>query len=199
MEHPKDQVSHVIRMLTEGSPVQQRDAIELYFKPDASLIHPLCRVPSFSRVTFPFLWDINSRWVISLIYRWYKILSPQIIIHIDSIEHEQKSNTIYCELRQEFSKIFVPFYRNSAHLTTKLILHYEEHEGKYYIKTQEDLYQPDQLIRYFFPGGSALILLFQYFAAYFCVIGALILAPITWFEQKISEGEKQVNGVGKHN
>lgn len=77
------QVSHVIHLLTEGSPADQRDALEAYFLPDATFVHPLCRVPSFSHVSLPFIGEINSRWVIWMIYRWYKILSPRILLDVE--------------------------------------------------------------------------------------------------------------------
>jgi hypothetical protein len=80
---PERQISHVIHLLTEGSPADQRDALEAYFLPDATFIHPLCRVPSFSHVSLPFIGEINSRWVIWMIYRWYKILSPRILLDVE--------------------------------------------------------------------------------------------------------------------
>jgi hypothetical protein len=67
----------------DGGPLEQRDALEAYFLPDAFFIHPLCRVPNFSRFDLPVIGDINSRWVIWMIYRWYKILSPRIILDVE--------------------------------------------------------------------------------------------------------------------
>jgi hypothetical protein len=80
---PERQISHVIHLLTEGSPAEQKDALDAYFLPDASFIHPLCRVPSFSHISLPLIGEINSRWVIWMIYRWYKILSPRIVLNVE--------------------------------------------------------------------------------------------------------------------
>jgi hypothetical protein len=77
------QISSVIKSLTEGSPADQKNALDTYFLPDSSFIHPLCRVPSFKNYTLPLIGDINSRWVIWMIYRWYKILSPRIVLDVE--------------------------------------------------------------------------------------------------------------------
>jgi hypothetical protein len=77
------QVSHIIHLLTEGSPAEQKDALDAYFLPDASFTHPLCRVPSFTHISLPLIGEINSRWVIWMIYRWYKILSPRIVLNVE--------------------------------------------------------------------------------------------------------------------
>lgn len=70
-----EEVSYVIRALTQSSPDFQRKAIDTYFTDDASFIHPFCRVGSFE----------HSRWLIGRIYRWYKIMSPRIDLTINSI------------------------------------------------------------------------------------------------------------------
>lgn len=79
----EEQSIKLIHQLTEGSPADQKDALETYFLPDAFFIHPLCRVPSFKNRRVPFLGVINSRWAIWMIYRWYKILSPRILLNVE--------------------------------------------------------------------------------------------------------------------
>ncbi|KAI6244972.1 hypothetical protein HI914_07220 [Erysiphe necator] len=198
MEDPVRQTPNIIRLLTEGSPTQQQEAIQSYFLQDASFVHPLCRVPSFSHMCIPLLGNINSRWVISAIYRYYKIISPRIIITIESINFDRKTSTLYCELRQIFSPISLPFYRANVHLTCKILLHHSLNDDKYYIQKQEDLYQSSELVKFFGPGYSTLVLLQQLIASIFCVIGAFIFAPITWFEQMRADNKrKQLNGVRK--
>jgi hypothetical protein len=81
--NPEKQISHVIRLLTEGSPEDQKHALDTYFLPDASFLHPLCRVPSFSHYSVPLFGNVDSRWVIWMIYRWYKILSPRILSDVE--------------------------------------------------------------------------------------------------------------------
>ncbi|KAK1831357.1 hypothetical protein QBC39DRAFT_391328 [Podospora conica] len=90
MEHPVKDVRHILRTLTQGSPSEQNDAITRYFTPSASLVQPMCRVPSFSdiHIRVPFSGgvdlDINSRTIILAIYKWYQILSPRTDIKIES-------------------------------------------------------------------------------------------------------------------
>ncbi|CAL3965492.1 unnamed protein product [Diplocarpon coronariae] len=186
MDHPKRQISQVIHLLTEGSPADQKDALDAYFLPDSSFVHPLCRVPSFSHFNLPLVGEINSRWVIWMIYRWYKILSPRIVL--------AESSILFVDIRQIFSLFFVPFYKSNVRLTTKLKLVRSENDGKYYIQSQEDLYQTNEWVKFFWPGGSTIIWLWQLFATGLCLLGALMLAPVTWFEQRHAN---QVNGAKK--
>ena len=69
------EIPHVIRTLTQTAPHVQRQAIETYFAPNASFIHPFCRTGSFP----------NSREVVWMIYRWYKIMSPRIDLTVHSV------------------------------------------------------------------------------------------------------------------
>ncbi|KAN0105071.1 hypothetical protein V8E51_010816 [Hyaloscypha variabilis] len=194
MDHPKRQISHVIHLLTEGSPADQKDALDAYFLPDASFTHPLCRVPSFSHISLPLFGEINSRWVIWMIYRWYKILSPRIVLHVECDEFNQKSSILFVDIHQIFSLFFVPFYKSNVHLTTKLQLVHHANDGKYYIQSQEDLYQLNEVVKFFWPGGATIIWLWQLFATALCIVGALLLAPVTWVEQRHANS---INGIKK--
>ncbi|KAH6673535.1 hypothetical protein B0J14DRAFT_590959 [Halenospora varia] len=194
MDHPKRQISNVIHLLTEGSPAEQRNTLEAYFLPDSTFTHPLCRVPSFSHVSLPVLGEINSRWVIWMIYRWYKILSPRIVLKIECDEFNQKTNILWVEIHQIFSLFFVPFYKSNVHLTTKLHLVHASEDNKYYIKSQEDLYQLNEIVKFFWPGGATIIWLWQMFATVMCILGALLFAPLTWMEQRHAN---KVNGADK--
>ncbi|TVY82213.1 hypothetical protein LSUE1_G007321 [Lachnellula suecica] len=209
MDHPKKQASNVIHLLTEGSPADQKETLETYFLPDASFIHPLCRVPSFSKFYLPLIGEINSRWAIWMIYRWYKILSPRIVLNVECdgqsstptarpllmiAEFNQKSSILFVEIHQIFSLFFVPFYKSDVHLTTKLHLVHSSKDSKYYIKLQEDLYQSNEVVKFFWPGGATIIWFWQMFATFLCIVGALTLAPVTWMYQKRAN---TVNGTNK--
>lgn len=74
----------MIHSLTQGSPAEQKHALETYFTPDAAFQHPFCRVSGFSDISVPVVGMINSRWVILMIYRWYKIISPSIALEVHS-------------------------------------------------------------------------------------------------------------------
>ena len=85
MDHPVHQVPGVIAALCQGTRDEQEKALNDYFLPNAYFIHPFCRVPSINTFTVPFLGiPLNSRWLLSMIYQWYRILSPKIDFHVDS-------------------------------------------------------------------------------------------------------------------
>lgn len=87
----------------------------------------------------------------------------------------------------------------SAHLSLVTVLHLvpERASGsgqtKYLIKTQNDLYQSDQLIRLFSPFGilSGLVLVLQLLATALCVLGAAIGWPVTWVEENVLGGNQE--------
>lgn len=65
----------VIRRLTQSPPSLQETVLKQYFTNNASFVHPFCRVPNFE----------GSRWWVSKIFQWYKIMSPRIELEIHSI------------------------------------------------------------------------------------------------------------------
>ena len=75
MDDPVRDISPIVHTLCQGSPQEQEHAINTYFTPDASFTHPFCRTWSFN----------GSRLLIHGIFRWYKIMSPKIDLHISSI------------------------------------------------------------------------------------------------------------------
>lgn len=50
------------------------------------------------------------------------------------------------------------------------------------------------MVKFFWPGGSTILWFTQVFNAVMCVVGAVLLAPITWLEQG---NANRVNGVKK--
>lgn len=80
------EIRSVIKTLTAGTPAEQERAVKNHFLPDAGFTHPFCSVPSFQPYTIPFTsFTIDSRWVILMVYRWYRILSPHIETDIQSV------------------------------------------------------------------------------------------------------------------
>ncbi|KAI8363421.1 hypothetical protein B0O80DRAFT_433659 [Mortierella sp. GBAus27b] len=191
MEHPAQDISSVIHTLTQGSPEEQRCAIETYFTSDVAFQHPFCRVPSFSDIQVPWAGKINSRWVIWMIYRWYKVLSPTIVLKVHSTVYDEQQQVIYSQISQVFSLWFVPFYK--AHVNLLSVLHLSPSRNdltginKYYIKKQEDHYQFNEFVKFVFPLSNVVLGLWQISVAISCVVGALLFAPITWLEQTVAE------------
>jgi hypothetical protein len=68
-------------------------------------------------------------------------------------------------------------FKSDVHLTVKVHLR-QKHDMKYYIQSQEDLYQLNDLIKFFVPGGAELIWLVQLLATFICTIGTMLLAPL---------------------
>ncbi|KZZ91768.1 hypothetical protein AAL_06522 [Moelleriella libera RCEF 2490] len=122
MEHPVREIPAVITTLTTGSPQQQLDTLNQYFLPDAAFSHPLCHVPSFPAKTIPFLPNTSSLWVLLCIYRWYRILSPDIDITVHSAVFDQRAAKLYVDIHQTFRIWFVPFYSAPVRLVTVLHL-----------------------------------------------------------------------------
>lgn len=69
------EIPKVISLLTQSPATIQQQTIEKYFTRNASFTHPFCRTGSFDQ----------SRLLILYIYRWYRILSPQIELQVNSV------------------------------------------------------------------------------------------------------------------
>ncbi|KOS22205.1 hypothetical protein ESCO_001475 [Escovopsis weberi] len=122
MENPAQEIAHVVRSLTMGSPQQQQDAITAYFLSDASFAHPFCRVPSFPRGAVPFAPGTDSRALVLAVYRWYRTLSPRIQLSVDSAVFDDRTGLLYLSIHQIFSLWFLPFHKADVQLVTVLHL-----------------------------------------------------------------------------
>lgn len=81
---PEQDIRKVLDGLFLGSVAEQTATVAKYYLPDASLASPCCRVPSFSSLPFRGAAAVNSGWVILMIYRLCRILSPRIEFKVDS-------------------------------------------------------------------------------------------------------------------
>ncbi|EME47818.1 hypothetical protein DOTSEDRAFT_69674 [Dothistroma septosporum NZE10] len=185
MDDPIQDVADVVHRLTQGSPKQQEEAINEYFTTDASFTHPFCRTGSFE----------GSRWLIHAIFRWYKVMSPKIDLTVHSVAFDETNLILYINISQVFSIWLVPFHHAHVNLTT--VLQLVRKQRKYYIQSQNDLYQADQFIK-FPPGlshmGPLFILFWNFLATFFCVVGAYIGAPFTRYMQRQSEKRNDMGG-----
>ncbi|KAE8414796.1 hypothetical protein BDV36DRAFT_264276 [Aspergillus pseudocaelatus] len=112
MEDPVSEIPTVIQHLTQSPPAQQAQTIEKYFTPDASFVHPFCRIQHFR----------GSRWVVQKIYQWYKVMSPRIEMKIHSIAYDSDNKKLYVTMSQIFTIWIVPFHVAPVTLTTVLSL-----------------------------------------------------------------------------
>lgn len=173
MENPVKEIPGVIHALTQSPPSVQRETIDVYFMPNASFTHPFCRTGS---------WE-NSRYLIQAIYRWYKIMSPQIKLTVQSVAFDEPNLLIYVTLFQVFRIWFIPFYRAPVKLVTVLQLEHNKYNDRYYIASQNDLYQVDQFVKFFAPGSWILVQLWQFWTTFICLLGAIALWPVSFFEE----------------
>ncbi|KAI0014360.1 hypothetical protein F4779DRAFT_7470 [Xylariaceae sp. FL0662B] len=205
MEHPEIQIPRIIYALTQYTGQDQAYVLNNYFLPDASFIHPFCRVPSFKDYQIPFTpWVIDSRWFIFMIYRWYHVLSPNIKLRIESTSFDIHSNLFYVTIHQTFTLWFIPFslWQSNVKLVTVLSLAHlpvdeynrplpswakrneDDHalapSKLYFIRGQEDHYQIEEFVKFVAPWGASLLWkAWQVFSALICALGALVLGPLT--------------------
>ncbi|KAI7478256.1 hypothetical protein KC357_g4364 [Hortaea werneckii] len=180
MDDPIQEITPVVHLLTQGSPQEQEDTINKYFTPDASFTHPFCRTWSFN----------GSRKLIHSIFKWYKIMSPKIDLQVNSVAYDEANLILYLTITQTFAIWFIPFHRSPVTLTTVLhLVRSPSPSKKYLIKSQNDLYQVDQFVRFFLPWGigSTLVSLWHAWATFFCVVLASIFAPFLRLEQAWAE------------
>ncbi|KAI1806152.1 hypothetical protein F4811DRAFT_551108 [Daldinia bambusicola] len=210
MDYPEQQIQHIIRSLTQYSRDDQWTTLEDYFLPDAYFVHPFCRVPSFGNYKVPFTNStINSRKLVFYIYQWYRILSPDIKLSIDSTSFDKSKNLLYVTLRQTFTLWFVPFslWQANVKLVTVLELQQlstdkghkpllgnsatplngERRPKLYFIKGQRDHYQIEDFLKFIAPwGASVLWMAWQLYATIICTVGVIFLrTPIALFQKYV--------------
>lgn len=94
---------------------------------------------------------------------------------------------LYVNISQIFRIWFVPFYRAPVTLTTVLHLvpgHDVAHtldNDKYFIRSQEDLYQTDEWIKFLLPFhiGVTMVGIWQWIATLCCIVGANVFGPLS--------------------
>jgi hypothetical protein len=214
MDNPERQVAAVIQALCTRSIPDQQAVIRDYFTPDAYFIHPFCRVPSFSVRALPLDdRELNSRAIIQFIYHWYRILSPQIDVRVESAVFDKRNQLLYATIFQTFTLWFIPFslWQSKVKLVTVLELarlpvdskgrplpgtsHPDDwtQPTRYFIRGQEDHYQVNEFLKFVFPWGASLIwYVWQVLATVVCIIGALVFWPVTsfydYFTHEVSPG-----------
>ncbi|KAF2240756.1 hypothetical protein BU26DRAFT_405687, partial [Trematosphaeria pertusa] len=177
MENPAKEITRVIHLLTQSPPSIQRDTIETHFTPNASFTHPFCRTGS---------WE-NSRFLVRAIYRWYKIMSPRIDLEVKSVAYDEPNLILYVSIHQIFRIWVIPFYKAPVSLVSVLTLKHNRGDRKYYIDSQNDLYQVDEFIKFVAPPGWILVWLWQFWSTFFCLLGAVALWPVSLIEELIWE------------
>ncbi|KAG0270287.1 hypothetical protein DFQ27_009079 [Actinomortierella ambigua] len=157
MEVPKRDIHNVIHRLTQGDADEQKRVLETFFTPDVSFEHPFCRVSSFSNRTLPVLGEVSSRWVLWMIYRWYKWLSPTIEYRIHSVAYDATLMWLYVNMSQTFSLWFNPFFKSPMTLVVVLKLQQNPATNRFHIHAQEDHIPPREAVKLFIPKGDQMV------------------------------------------
>jgi hypothetical protein len=182
MDDPVSEISSIITTLCTGTLASQQAAVECYFLPSAAFHHPICR-------TLPSTPYFLGRDQIHSVYSWYKALSPDIAVQIRSVAFDEKNGKLYVNLVQSFRLWIVPrlFYpRGDYELVTVLTLEQDVDNGKWWIRTQEDLYQTEQWVQFVVPWiGRPAVLLYTWIAmALLLLSNALIGKPVRRIEER---------------
>ncbi|KAI1752602.1 hypothetical protein F4782DRAFT_125613 [Xylaria castorea] len=226
MENPEEEISGVIHSLTQGTREEQEKALNDYFLPNAYFVHPFCRVPSFNtrQIRVPFSnteWTINSRLLVLLVYQWYKIMSPEILLEVDSTAFDKRTNFLYATIRQTFTLWIVPFSLWQANVKLVCLLELAHlpvdkkkqplviengfteknrnnntasgSEKRYFIRGQQDHYQTNDMLNFVAPfGASTFIYIWQLFATLLCAVGTAWLWPVTSiYKQSFTHSAKE--------
>ncbi|KJZ76491.1 hypothetical protein HIM_04220 [Hirsutella minnesotensis 3608] len=208
MEHPVREIGGVITTLCTGNPSEQTEALETYFLSNATFTHPFCRVPSFFKGTVPFAPNLDSRRVILFIYQWYRFLSPHVDITIDSAVFDQRTGQLFVSIRQIMTIWFLPFYKAPVSLVTVLQLRQRvtspdasresaalagpgQERTRYFIASQEDLYQFNDCVQFVLPRiGPFFWNIWQLFATFLCIVGAILSMPLFLFLNRNMSAKK---------
>ncbi len=130
---------------------------------------------------------------------------------IDFLAYDEHNLILYVNISQTFAIWFIPFHRSPVTLTTVLQLvrghslnslpywHcFARRTGKYYIFSQNDLYQVDQFVKFFLPWGIGTLVIgvWHWFATLVCVLGAWIFQPLQPLMREISRPLDPIESPG---
>ncbi|KAE8215704.1 hypothetical protein CF327_g1062 [Tilletia walkeri] len=189
MENPVEEVANVVKGLVQAQDAaEQRAYMQKYFAPDASFDHPLVQVAP----------GPNSRDAGMLpIYQWLRCMfSSKIDVH--SAAFDENNNKLYVDATQFLIPsipFFRPFFGPAARLVVVLTLQRGQ-DGKFYIKRQEDLYQPQVLPFGFLPGLGAAVSLVKRIAGLNCAIlaGTVRLTLGYWDPNRPTSSKQAIKG-----
>ncbi|KAK7039451.1 protein argonaute 1B [Favolaschia claudopus] len=146
MQNPSSEIVAVVSLLTAAAvPEVQKAAFYKYMTPDAGFRHPICSVTP----------GAGSRDQMLGIFQWYRIMSPNIDIKVNSVVHDTANNVILLDVVQRFHIRLSPFKPAPSRLLVRLTLRLEN--GLYRIAMQEDFYHPDDFMSLLVPPLAPLV------------------------------------------
>ncbi|ESK84744.1 hypothetical protein Moror_581 [Moniliophthora roreri MCA 2997] len=146
MQNPAEEITSVIsRLTTTTSPEVQKATAEEFLTPNVGFRHPICSVSP----------GPGSRDALLGIYQWYRIMSPTIEAHVESVVYDAENEVVFAEVRQKFHIRISPFKPAWSRLIVRLEL--REMNGRRYIAFQEDFYHPDDFMNLILPPIAPII------------------------------------------
>lgn len=120
--------------------------------------------------------------------------SPILILISNLPAFDETTLICYVKITQVFALWFIPFHRVPVSLVAELQLVRPPSSRKYYIQSQNDLYQTSEFVKFVAPLGiaSTFVALWGYAATLMCVLGALLFAPLTWAEEAWAKKGQEV-------
>ncbi|ETS63280.1 hypothetical protein PaG_01556 [Moesziomyces aphidis] len=163
MEDPVQEIRGVVKGLVAArNASEQKYCMQKYFAPDASFDHVLCTVAS----------GPNSRDNGVLpIYQWLRVISRSDI-EVFHVGFDQQTNKLFLEAVQTLRPNF-PVVRDVVAKDARIVVALQLQrgaDGKFYIKSQQDLYAPQVLPFGIVPGGETVTMLIKKIAALNCVV-----------------------------
>lgn len=130
------------------------------------------------------------------------------------IVFDQRANLLYLTIHQVFTVWFVPFSLWQSHVKLVTVLkldslpHDEEGHAlidgngiapgdrgihsRYFIRSQEDLYQVNEFLKFIAPWGASFVWFgWQLFATILCALGVLLFWPVTTLHEYLSNQAPQ--------
>lgn len=96
-------------------------------------------------------------------------------------------------MHQLFRIWFIPFYSAPVSLVTVLRLVHDRSTNRYYIQQQHDLYQLNEITKFFsvFRIAWLVAVVCQFVATGLCVLGAAVGGPVSWVEENAVGGNRE--------
>jgi hypothetical protein len=117
------------------------------------------------------------------------------------LAYDEQKLLLYVSLSQIFRIWVLPFHKAPVDFVTFIRLEHNEDDGKYYIASQNDLYQVDQWVKFipFFVGSHFLVLLWHFWTTGLCLLGTLVLWPVTVVEELVGRDSELRTSRKKQN
>ncbi|TKY90048.1 hypothetical protein EX895_000046 [Sporisorium graminicola] len=163
MEDPVSEIRGVVKGLVAArNASEQKYCMQRYFAPDASFDHVLCTVASGPSSRDKGLLPI---------YQFLRVISKSDI-EVFHVAFDQQTNKLFLEAVQTL-RPNLPVVRDVIAKDARIVVALQLQrgaDGKFYIKSQQDLYAPQVLPFGIIPGGETVTMLVKKIAALNCII-----------------------------